>query len=127
MSVSAREDEIGKEIVDSAFHVHKELGPGLLERVYETCLAYELEQKGFSVIRQAAVPIVYGKIQFDEGFRLDLLVEDRVIIELKAVEKPNPLWQAQLLSYLRLSNKNLGYLINFNTILFKQGIQRLAL
>ena len=127
MPVNAKEDEIGKDIVDSAFRVHKNLGPGLLERVYETCLAYELEQKGYKVDRQKAIPISYGAIQFDEGFRMDLLVENTVIIELKAAEKTNPLWQAQLLSYLRLSRKNLGFLINFNAILFKQGIQRLAL
>lgn len=127
MSVSEKEDQIGREVVDSAFQVHKRLGPGLLERVYETCLAYELSNKGLTIVRQKPIPIIYGDIQFDEGFRMDLLVEDTVIIELKAVEKPNPLWQAQLLSYLRLSNKKLGYLINFNTILFKQGIQRIAL
>jgi GxxExxY protein len=127
MSVNAKEDQIGKEVVDSAFQVHKRLGPGLLEKVYETCLAYELESKGLTIVRQKPIPITYGDIEFDEGFRMDLLVEDAVIIELKAVEKSNPLWQAQLLSYLRLSNKKLGYLINFNTILFKQGIQRLVI
>lgn len=127
MAVSAKDDCIGKEIVDSAFRVHKQLGPGLLERIYETCLAYELEKKGFTIERQKTIPISYGDILFDEGFRMDLLVEDSVIVELKAIEKPNPLWQAQLLSYLRLSQKKLGFLINFNTVLFKQGIQRIAL
>ena len=121
------DDEIGKAIVDAAFKVHKKLGPGLLEKVYEICLAYELESKGLDVKRQIAVPITYGKISFDEGFRLDLLVENSVIIELKATEKTNPLWQAQILSYLRLANKHLGYLINFNTPLFKQGIQRFVI
>ena len=127
MEPCKRDDEIGKEIVDAAFKVHKELGPGLLERVYEVCLAYELESRGLKVERQTPVPITYGKISFDEGFRLDLLIENSVIIELKATEKTNPLWQAQILSYLRLSNNRLGFLINFNTPLFKQGIQRFAI
>ena len=120
-------DEIGKAVVDAAFKVHKKLGPGLLERVYEVCLAYELEAKGLDVKRQVPIPIHYGEIIFDEGFRLDLLIEDSVIVELKAVEKSNSLWQAQILSYLHLANKNLGYLINFNTPLFKQGIQRFSI
>ncbi len=127
MGTHDRDDEIGKVIVDAAFKVHKQLGPGLLERVYEVCLAYEIESKGLNVKRQVPVPINYGTINFDEGFRLDLLVENSVIIELKATEKMNPLWQAQILSYLRLTDKHLGYLINFNTPLFKQGIQRFVI
>ena len=127
MATNTKEDEIGKAIVDAAFQVHKQLGPGLLEKVYEACLSYELQAKGLTVTRQMPVPISYKEIEFDEGFRLDLLVEDCVIIELKAVEKSNPLWQAQILSYLRLANKHLGYLINFNTPLFKHGIQRFTI
>ena len=127
MPATEKEDRIGKQIIDSALKVHKALGPGLLERVYETCLAYELEQRGLKVERQVAAPIQYGKIQFDEGFRIDLLVEDCIIIELKAAEKPIPLWQAQLISYLRLTERHLGYLINFNKPLLKQGIQRIAI
>ena len=127
MAIDAKEDKIGKTIVDAAFQVHQQLGPGLLEKVYESCLAYELKTKGLIVTRQVPVPISYKNIEFDEGFRLDLLVEDCVIIELKAVEKSNPLWQAQILSYLRLANKHLGHLINFNTPLFKQGIQRFVI
>jgi len=127
MATSSREDEIGKAIVDAAFQVHKQLGPGLLEKVYEACLAYELQEKGLIVNRQVPIPITYKKIEFDEGFRLDLLVDNSIIIELKAVEKSNPLYEAQLLSYLRLTNRNLGYLINFNTPLFKQGIQRFTI
>ena len=127
MATSSREDEIGKAIVDAAFQVHKQLGPGLLEKVYEACLAYELQEKGLIVNRQVPIPITYKKIEFDEGFRLDILVENSIIIELKAVEKSNPLYEAQLLSYLRLTNRNLGYLINFNTPLFKQGIQRFTI
>ena len=127
MATNTKEDEIGKAIVDAAFQVHKQLGPGLLEKVYESCLAYELKTKGLFVARQVAVPIIYKNIEFDEGFRLDLLVENCAIIELKAVEKTNPLYVAQLLSYLRLADKHPGYLINFNTPLFKQGIQRFTI
>ena len=127
MTTNEKEDEIGKAIVDAAFQVHKQLGPGLLEKVYEVCLVYELQSRGLTVARQTAVPITYKNVSFDKGFRLDLLVEDLVIVELKAVEKANPLWQAQILSYLRLANKRLGFLINFNTPLFKQGIQRFAI
>lgn len=127
MEPKSTEDEIGRTIVDAAFKVHQKLGLGLLEKVYETCLAYELEQRGLTVVRQKTVPIKYGEISFDEGFRLDLLVEGTVIIELKAAEKTNPLWQAQILSYLRLSGKKRGFLINFNTPLFKQSIKRFVL
>lgn len=127
MSVSDRDNAISQAIVDCAFRVHKQLGPGLLEKIYETCLIYELEQRDLKVERQKPVPIRYGKITFDEGLRLDLLIEDSVIVELKAAEKPNALWQAQLLSYLRLTGKRLGLIINFNSPLIKQGIQRVAL
>jgi len=120
-------DQIAKSIVDSAFRVHQKLGPGLLEKVYETCLAYELEKNGLKVERQKAIPIVYDSISFEEGFRLDLLVEDSVIVEMKATEKDNPLWQAQLLSYMKMTRIKLGFLINFNTPLFKQGIKRFVL
>lgn len=122
-----REDEVVAAIVDAAFQVHKRLGPGLLESIYETCLAYELTQRGFEVGRQLSVPIVYDNLTFEEGFRLDLLVEDCIICELKAVEKENPLWQAQLLSYMKLTGKRLGLLINFNVPLIKNGIRRFAL
>ncbi|SHJ07620.1 GxxExxY protein [Malonomonas rubra DSM 5091] len=127
MGACEKDDEIGKVVVDAAFKVHRELGPGLLEKVYEACLEYELKSRGLRVARQVAVPIQYADINFDEGFRLDLLVENRVIVELKATEKANPLWQAQIISYLKLANKQLGFLINFNTPLFKQGIQRFSL
>jgi GxxExxY protein len=126
-SWKGREDEIVAGMVDAAFQVHKKLGPGLLESIYETCLAYELTRRGFKVERQLSVPIVYDNLTFDEGFRLDLLVEDCIICELKAVEKENPLWQAQLLSYMRLTGKRLGLLINFNVPLIKNGIRRFSL
>lgn len=122
-----RMDQVVAGIVDAAFQVHKRLGPGLLESIYEACLAYELTRRGFKVERQLSVPIVYDRLTFDEGFRLDLLVEDCIICELKAVEKENPLWQAQLLSYMKLTGKRLGLLINFNVPLIKDGIRRFAL
>ena len=120
-------DVIGTAVVDAAFKVHQALGPGLLEKVYETCLAYELELRGHVVVQQKAIPVSYRELTFDQGFRLDLLIDEAVIIEIKAVEKTNPIWQAQILSYMKMSNIKLGYLINFNTLLFKNGIQRFSL
>ena len=117
-------NKIGKEIVDSAFNVHKELGAGLLERVYEVCLAHELKNIGLKVLRQVPVPIKYAGLEFEEGFRIDLLVEDEIICELKAVDQMNPVWKAQLLSHLKLTDKRLGYLINFNVINIGRGIKR---
>jgi GxxExxY protein len=124
MEPSKYEEKIGTAIVNAAFKVHKQLGPGLLEKIYETCLEHELKKEGFEVERQKLIPIHYDGIIFDEGLRLDLLVENCVIIELKAVEEINPLWQAQIISHLKLSNKRLGYLINFNVPLIKNGIKR---
>lgn len=117
-------ERIGKIIVNSAFKVHKELGPGLLEKVYEICLEHELKKAGLDVARQLDVPIVYDGLRFTEGLRLDLLVEDKVIIEVKAIETVNPVWEAQILSHLKLTDKSLGYLINFNVPLIKSGIRR---
>jgi GxxExxY protein len=117
---------IGKEIVDSTFTVNKELGAGLLERVYEVCLAHEVEKRGFKVERQVAVPINYDGKSFNEGFRLDLLIEDEIICELKAVDKMNLVWKAQVLSHLKLTNNRLGYLINFNVINIGRGIKRIV-
>lgn len=122
--LSERTEEIGKIIVNSAYKVHKELGPGLLERVYEVCLAHEIKKAGLDVKRQIEIPIEYDGIVFEEGFRLDLLVEDYVIIEIKAVEQTNPVWQAQIISHLKLTNGSLGFLINFNVPLIKNGIKR---
>ena len=118
------EEEIGKAIVHAAFMIHKELGPGLLERVYEVCMEHELKKVGFEVRRQIDLPICYDGIWFEEGLRLDLLVNERVIVELKAVDIINPVWQAQLISHLKLSKLSLGYLINFNVPVIKKGIQR---
>ncbi len=122
--LSERTEEIGKIIVNAAFKVHKQLGPGLLERVYEVCLAHEISKAGLDVKRQVDIPIVYDGIEFTEGLRLDLLVEDSVIIEIKAVEQVNPVWEAQIISQLKLLNKDLGYLINFNVPIIKSGIRR---
>ena len=117
-------EAIGKVVVNSAFKVHKELGPGLLEKVYEVCLAHEIRKAGYEVVRQLDIPISYDGIIFEEGLRLDLLVADKVIVELKAVELVNPVWEAQIISHLKLTKRNLGYLINFNVPLIKQGIRR---
>lgn len=118
------EEQIGKDIVDCAFKVHKRLGPGLLEKVYEICLQYELEKKGYLVDRQVKIPIHYDNMTFDEGLKLDLLVEDRIVIEIKAIETVNPVWEAQIISHLKLLDKRLGYLINFNVPVIKKGIRR---
>ena len=122
--LSQEEELIGKAVVNAAYKIHKELGPGLLEKVYEVCMAHELRKAGFDVKRQIDIPIVYDGIQFDEGLRLDLLVNDKVICELKAVELVNPVWEAQIISYLKLTGLNLGYLISFNVPLIKNGIKR---
>lgn len=120
-------DFIGRKIVDSAFKVHTTLGPGLLEKVYEICFCYELQKRGLSFQRQLYIPIEYEGISFDEGLRLDVLVNEAVICELKAIEIVNPVWEAQLLSHLKLTNLRLGYLINFNVPLMKNGIRRYVL
>jgi GxxExxY protein len=122
-----QEEEIGKAVIGAALRIHKELGPGLLEKVYEVCLSHELKKLGYSVDRQVVVPIKYDGITFDEGLRLDLLIERKVIIEIKAVDEINPVWQAQILSHLKLTGLRLGYLINFNVPLIKSGIKRIIL
>ena len=119
-------DAIAAEIVDSALKIHKELGPGLLESAYEACLEHELTKRGFTVERQKPQPVHYDGMIIDAGYRLDLLVNDLVIIELKAVSELAPIHQAQLTTYLKLSRKSLGFLINFNVPLIKNGIRRIA-
>ena len=123
-SLTQQEELIGKAIVNAAYKIHTELGPGLLEKAYEVCMAHELRKAGFEVKRQVDIPIVYDGIQFNEGLRLDLLINDLVIAELKAVELVNPVWEAQIISHLKLTGLNLGYLINFNVPLVKNGIKR---
>ncbi len=117
-------ERIATALVNAAYKVHKALGPGLLERVYEVCLAYELGKAGFFVRRQVDIPIVYEGIVFEEGLRLDLLINDIVIVEIKAVDLMNPVWKAQVISHLKLTGMPLGFLINFNVSLIKEGIQR---
>jgi GxxExxY protein len=119
------ENEIGKIIVDAAVAVHRELGPGLLESVYEVIFAYELKKRGLSVDRQVSIPIEYHGIKFDEGFRVDILVENKVIIELKSVESVNKAHKKQVLTYLRLTGHKLGYLLNFGEAFMKDGISRI--
>jgi GxxExxY protein len=125
--LSDKEEVIARDIVDAAYTVHSKLGPGLLEHIYEVCFCHELNKRDLSCRRQIQVPIIYDGITFDEGLRLGVLVEDLVICELKAVEKMNPVFQAQLLTQLKLTGKRLGFLINFNVPLIKQGIKRLVL
>jgi GxxExxY protein len=119
-------DEIAAAVVDAAFKVHQELGPGLLESAYEACLAHELTKRGLVVEKQKAQPVFYDGISIDVGYRMDLLVNDCVVIELKAVEQIIPIHQAQLMTYLKLSKMPLGFLINFNTTYFKSSIKRIA-
>jgi GxxExxY protein len=120
------ENEIAKEVVDAAFRVHTKLGPGLLESVYEVALDHELKKKGFSIVRQKAVPVKYDDLVFDVGFRADIIVEDMVILELKSVEATVPVHKKQLLTYLRLADKKLGLLINFGAPLIKNGVSRIV-
>jgi GxxExxY protein len=124
---SIETDRVAAEIVDSAFKVHAALGPRLLESVYETCLAHELHCRGLSFARQVALPVEYEGLKLDAGLRLDLVVSDCVVVEIKAVECLLPVHKAQLLTYLKLSGHRIGLLINFNVPLIKDGIKRMAL
>jgi GxxExxY protein len=117
-------EKIAKDVVHCAYQIHKQLGPGLLEKVYEICLEFELKNCGYDVKRQTKVSINYKGIEFRESLRLDLLVNDSIIIEVKAVEIANPVWDAQIISHLKLTNKKNGFLINFNVPIIKQGIKR---
>ena len=125
--LSKKEESIAGKIVDAAYTVHKILGPGLLEKVYEVCFCHELSKRGLKNKRQVDIPIVYDGITFHEGLRLDVLVEELIICELKAVDEMNPVWEAQILSHLKLTGKRLGFLINFNVPLIKEGIKRIIL
>lgn len=120
-----KENDIGTVIVNAAFQIHQGLGCGLLESVYELVLAKELESQGLAVARQVVVPVVFNGVRFDEGFRADLVVEDKVIVELKSVEALNNSHKKQLLTYLRLTGKKLGYLINFGESYFKNAVVRI--
>ncbi|MDH5370341.1 MAG: GxxExxY protein [Gammaproteobacteria bacterium] len=118
-------NKVSGSIIDAAMKVHTALGPGLLESAYEACLKYELALKNIHVLNQVILPIKYYGIEIEAGYRLDLLVEDKVIVELKAVDKIHPIHEAQLLSYLKLANKKVGLLINFNVSRLKYGIKRI--
>lgn len=120
------ENEIAKEIVDSALKVHRALGPGLLESVYTTVLDYELKRRGLATERERFIPLRYEDLYIEACFRADLIVDDKVIIEIKSVEQLAPVHKKQLLSYLRLADKRLGLLINFNVSLFKDGVSRVV-
>ena len=123
-TLTEREVFLCRIIVECAYEVHKKLGPGLLEKIYEACFCYELEKRGIKHKRQVALPIKYGDMVLDEGIRIDVLVDDLIICELKAVNEVNLVWQAQVLSHLKLSNLHVGFLLNFNTSLMKDGTRR---
>jgi GxxExxY protein len=127
ITLSKTEELVAKAIVNAAYLVHKALGPGLLESVYEVCFCHELNKMGLKAQRQVPAPIIYDGITFDLAFRLDVLVEDLVICELKAIDSLHPVFEAQLLSHLKLTKKRLGFLINFNVPIIKQGIRRMIL
>ena len=122
-----RENMLSKEIIGAAIEVHRHLGPGLLESAYEECLAYELTQQNIPFERQKALPVVYKDVRLDAGFRVDFLVDNLVVVELKAIEALTPTHEAQVLTYLRLTGCKLGLLLNFNVRLLKNGIKRLVL
>jgi len=120
-------EAVATKIVDCAYHVHQNLGPGLLESIYESCFCYELKKRDLRYERQVEIPIIYDQMKLDEKLRLDVLVEDSIICELKAVLEMSTVFEAQLLTYLKLSNKRLGFLINFNVVSIKNGIKRYIL
>ena len=126
-TLTKREEWICKEIVDCAYKVHKALGPGLLEKVYEVCFCHELAKKLIKYSRQIFLPVIYDGITFDEGLRLDVFVDELIICELKAIETVNPIWEAQLISHLKLTGKHVGFIINFNVTKIKDGIRRICL
>lgn len=125
--LTEREELLAKEIVDCAFKVHSHLGPGLLEKVYEIAFCHELNEKNIPFQRQVALPVKYKGLEFDEGIRIDVLVDNRIICELKSVETVHPIWNAQIISYLKLAKKHVGFRINFNEVLIKDGIRRFCL
>ena len=119
-----QENEISSKLIGAAITIHKELGPGLLESTYETCLAYELREMGLTVKQQQALPVVYKNVKLNAGYRIDILIENKVIVEVKSVEALADIHTAQLLTYLKLKDVKLGLLINFNEVLLKNGIKR---
>lgn len=126
-TLSNEEESLGKQVANIAFTIHKTLGPGLLESVYEKCFCYELSKRNIPFVRQKLVEIIYNGMAIDEGLRIDILVSDMIIIELKAQENYHPVWEAQLLSYLKLTGNRLGFIFNFHVLLMKDGIKRMIL
>ncbi len=126
-ATSGEIERVAAEIVDAAYKVHRALGPGLLESSYEMLLIYELRKRGLKVLDQVLVPIVYDGITFDTDYRLDLLVEDLIVVEVKAVELMHAVYQAQVMTYLKITHKRLGLLINFNVVHFKDAVKRIIL
>ncbi len=124
--LTEREEWLCKEIVDCAYRVHKELGPGLLEKIYEVCLCHELARKKIPFERQVYLPVCYDGMIFDEGLRMDVFVDNLIICELKALDIVNPIWEAQILSHLKITRKHVGFIINFNVALIKDGVRRYA-
>lgn len=121
-----RLDQITRRIIGAAIEVHKNLGPGLLESAYQACLAFELRERGFNVEEQKPLPVVYKQVKLDCGYRMDLLVENEIVVEVKAIEQLSPIHEAQLLSYLPLSGKHVGLLINFHVRVLKNGLKRIV-
>lgn len=125
--LSDKEEDVARQIVDIAVKIHKQLGPGLLESVYAKCFYYEFQIRHINYEKERTVPIIFDSLKIDDGLRLDCLVEDVIIIEFKAQENYHPVWEAQLISYLKLTGKRLGFLINFHVPLMKDGIKRIIL
>jgi GxxExxY protein len=126
MRENDRLDQISHRIIGAAIEVHRHLGPGLLESAYQSCLAFELKQLGVKLEEQKPLPVVYKQVKLDCGYRLDLVVEDEIIVEIKAIEKLLPIHEAQLLSYLRLAKKRVGLLMNFHVPVLKSGLKRIV-
>jgi GxxExxY protein len=126
-SLPDRIEDVAREIVDSSFRVRSALGPGLLESVYETCVHHDLKRRGLAVEKQVPVAITFDTLRLDAGLRLDLLVEKTIVVEVKSVERMIPVYQAQILSYLKLANLRLGFIVNFNVPQIREGIRRYAL
>ena len=127
LPISEAEELLATQIVDAAYTVQNNLGPGLLEKIYEVCFCHELAKRKFKFERQVEIPIIYDNIKFNEGLRIDVYVENKIICEIKAAEQHNPVWESQVLSYLKMTNNRLGFLINFNVQLIKSGIKRLII
>lgn len=126
MNLEASTERIASEVINIALMIHKKLGPGLLESAYKECLYYELQANGFKVEKEKPIPLVYNGIRLDCGYRADLVVEDRILLELKAIEELTKIHMAQMLTYLRIGGYHLGFIMNFNVLLFKNGIKRVV-